>query len=149
MKRAILTLSLTLGAICFSCDNKIKTEKENINEATIKEVVKTRPAKIEPTLKPDTIIDGVQIYNISGKSTLKKEISLEEAISNFDRGINNARSCEELIKASATFDSDIKRISQKDSSVNISSVENRNDVKAIRKISEEKSLTMCQTQQIR
>ena len=113
MKRAILTLSLTLGVICFSCDNKIKTEKENINEATVKEVVKTRPAKIEPTLKPDTIIDGVQIYNISGISTLKKEISLEEAISNFDRGINNARSCEELIKASATFDSDIKRISQK------------------------------------
>ena len=149
MKKVVLTLSLCLGILCFSCDNKTKTNNENPGKTADKEVVKTKTPKREVTKRPDTIIDGVHVYNFGKEPVKKQDISLEEAINMFEKGVNNANSCQELIKACATFDSNIKKLNQKDSKITVSGVEKRNDVRAIRKISEEKSLKLCQTQQIR
>lgn len=144
MKRIYISLSLFLGILCFSCENDIKTD----NNTTEKEVVKKDNRTIE-VRQPDTIIDGVRIYNFKNEPTRTKEISLEEAVNMFDKGVNEANTCEQLIKACATFDANVKKLSQKDSSIKISEVEKRNDVKSIRRISEDKSLRLCQTQQIR
>lgn len=149
MKKVILTLSLCLGILCFSCENKDNSNNKSTNKTTDNEVVRTTPVKKEVTRHPDTIIDGVRIYNFGKENVKQKEITLEEAINLFDQGVSNARTCEELIKACSTFDTNIKRLNQKDSSINVTEVEKRNDVKAIRKISEDKSLKLCQVQQIR
>ncbi len=148
MKRVFLTLSLFLGLLCSSCENNVKTSKENISKPVNTEVNK-ETKKIKVTKEPDTIIDGVRIYNFKSEPTKTKEISIEEAINLFDRGVNNANNCTELIQACASFDANIKKITQKDNNITISDVEKRDDVKSIRRISEEKSLRLCQTQQIR
>lgn len=148
MKRRVLTLSLFLSIICFSCNNNVKNSKETQKEIIKKESVTNRPKKIEVTKKPDTVIDGKQVYYFGKESVKKREISLEEAINLFESGVNRANSCEELIRACATFDLNIKELSKKDSKVTLIEVEKRDDVRAIRRLSEEKSLTMCQTQKV-
>lgn len=148
MKRRVLTLSLFLSFICFSCNNNVKNSKETQKEIIKTESVTTKPKKIEVTKKPDTVIDGKQVYYFGKESVKKREISLEEAINLFESGVNRANSCEELIRACATFDSNIKELSKKDSQVTLVEVERRDDVRAIRRLSEEKSLTMCQTQKV-
>ena len=144
MKRVYITISLFLGILCFSCENNVKVD----NKTTDKEIVK-KNNKTKEIRQPDTIIDGVRIYNFKSTPVKAKEISLEEAINLFDEGVNEANTCEQLIRACATFDSNIKKLSQKDSSIKVTDVEKRDDVKSIRKISEEKSLKLCQTQQMR
>ncbi len=137
-----------LGVLCFSCENNVKNEKASFNKASDQDVPNNKK-EITVTKHPDTIIDGVRIYNFKNEPAKSREVGLEEAINLFERGVNEARSCNELIKACATFDTNIKKISQKNSNVNIADVEKREDVKSIRRISEEKSLRLCQTQQVR
>lgn len=144
MKRVYITISLFLGILCFSCENNVKVD----NKPTEKEVIK-KNNEAKEIRQPDTIIDGVRIYNFKSTPVKAKEISLEEAINLFDKGVNEANTCEQLIRACATFDSNIKKLSQKDSSIKVTDIEKREDVKSIRRLSEEKSLKLCQTQQMR
>lgn len=144
MKRVYITISLFLGILCFSCENNVKVD----NKPTEKEVIK-KNIEAKEIRQPDTIIDGVRIYNFKSTPVKAKEISLEETINLFDEGVNEANTCEQLIRACATFDSNIKKLSQKDSSIKVTDIEKREDVKSIRRLSEEKSLKLCQTQQMR
>ena len=144
MKRVYITISLFLGILCFSCENNVKVD----NKPTEKEVIK-KNIEAKEIRQPDTIIDGVRIYNFKSTPVKAKEISLEEAINLFDKGVNEASTCEQLIRACATFDSNIKKLSQKDSSIKVTDIEKREDVKSIRRLSEEKSLKLCQTQQMK
>ncbi len=144
MKRVYITISLFLGILCFSCENNVKVD----NKTTDKEII-NKNNKAKEIRQPDTIIDGVRIYNFKSTPVKAKEISLEETINLFDKGVNEASTCEQLIRACATFDSNIKKLSQKDSSIKVTDIEKREDVKSIRRLSEEKSLKLCQTQQMR
>ncbi len=144
MKRVYITISLFLGILCFSCENNVKID----NKTTDKEII-NKNNKAKEIRQPDTIIDGVRIYNFKSTPVKAEEISLEEAINLFDKGVNEASTCEQLIRACATFDSNIKKLSQKDSSIKVTDIEKREDVKSIRRLSEEKSLKLCQTQQMR
>lgn len=144
MKRVYITISLFLGILCFSCENNVKVD----NKTTDKEII-NKNNKAKEIRQPDTIIDGVRIYNFKSTPVKAEEISLEEAINLFDKGVNEASTCEQLIRACATFDSNIKKLSQKDSSIKVTDIEKREDVKSIRRLSEEKSLKLCQTQQMR
>ena len=144
MKRVYITISLFLGILCFSCENNVKVD----NKPTEKEVIK-KNIEAKEIRQPDTIIDGVRIYNFKSTPVKAKEISLEETINLFDEGVNEANTCEQLIRACATFDSNIKKLSQKNSSIKVTDIEKREDVKSIRRLSEEKSLKLCQTQQMR
>lgn len=144
MKRVYITISLFLGILCFSCENNVKVD----NKPTEKEVIK-KNNEAKEIRQPDTIIDGVRIYNFKSTPVKAKEISLEETINLFDEGVNEANTCEQLIRACATFDSNIKKLSQKNSSIKVTDIEKREDVKSIRRLSEEKSLKLCQTQQMR
>lgn len=146
MKRVYITISLFLGILCFSCENNVKVD----NKTTDKEIVK-KNNKVKEIRQPDTIIDGVRIYNFKNEPTKvkEKEVNLDEAINLFDRGVNEANTCNDLIKACANFDSNVKKLSQKDSSIKVTDIEKREDVKSIRRLSEEKSLKLCQTQQMR
>ena len=148
MKRRILTLSLFLSFLCLSCNENASNNKKSSKEVTKKESVTTKPKKIEVTKRPDTVIDGKQVYYLGKDSVKKREIGLEEAISLFESGVEGAQRCEELIKACANFDANIRTLCKNDSRVTLVDVEKREDVKAIRKLSEEKSLTMCQTQRV-
>lgn len=143
MKRIVYTLSLCLGILCFSCESN-----QNSNNDTQKKESEIKAVKkIEITKRPDTIIDGKQVYNFGKVNTQKKVLTLDEAINEFRQSVNNASSCDELIRACARFDNRIKQLSN--SNIKVTEIENRSDVKAIRKQSEEKSLRLCQTQQIR
>ena len=144
MKRVYITISLFLGILCFSCENNVKVD----NKTTDKEII-NKNNKAKEIRQPDTIIDGVRIYNFKSTPVKAEEISLEEAINLFDKGVNEASTCEQLIRACATFDSNIKKLSLKDSSIKVTDIEKREDVKSIRRLSEEKSLKLCQTQQMR
>ena len=146
MKRVYITISLFLGILCFSCENNVKVD----NKPTEKEVIK-KNIEAKEIRQPDTIIDGVRIYNFKNEPTKvkEKEVNLDEAINLFDRGVNEANTCNDLIKACANFDSNVKKLSQKDSSIKVTDIEKREDVKSIRRLSEEKSLKLCQTQQMR
>lgn len=144
MKRVYITISLFLGILCFSCENNVKVD----NKTTDKEII-NKNNKAKEIRQPDTIIDGVRIYNFKSTPVKAEEISLEKAINLFDKGVNEASTCEQLIRACATFDSNIKKLSQKDSSIKVTDIEKREDVKSIRRLSEEKSLKLCQTQQMR
>lgn len=148
MKRVYLSLSLLLSILCFSCENNVKNEKANLNKAGDQTVVNNKK-EIQVTKHPDTIIDGVRIYNFKSEPAKSKDVGLEEAINLFERGVNEAKTCNELIRACSTFDANIKRLSQKDSNINLVDIEKREDVRSIRRISEEKSLRLCQTQQMR
>ena len=149
MKRIVYTLSFCLGILFFSCENKQNTKNDTLKKASETEVVKANTPKIEITKRPDTIIDGKQIYNFGKENVKKKEISLEDAIKEFESGVNNAKDCDELIRSCATFDARIKQLNKANNKINITEVEKRADVRAIRKKSEEKSLRLCQTQQVR
>lgn len=146
MKRVYITISLFLGILCFSCENNVKVD----NKTTDKEIVK-KNNKVKEIRQPDTIIDGVRIYNFKNEPTKvkEKEVNLDEAINLFDRGVNEANTCNDLIKACANFDSNVKKLSQNDPSIKVTDIEKREDVKSIRRLSEEKSLKLCQTQQMR
>ena len=127
MKRVFITLGLLLGVLCFSCENNVKNGKENLNKQTEEKAVKkNNQAKV--TKHPDTIIDGVRIYNFKSEPARSNEISLEEAINLFERGVNEAKTCSELIKAC---------------------LYSKQSLTKTRIISEEKSLRLCQTQQMR
>lgn len=145
MKKIVYTLSLCLGILCFSCESNQNSNNNTLKKATENKVVNTTSKKIEVTKRPDTIIDGKQVYNFGKVNPQKKTLTLDEAINEFRQGVNNASSCDELIRACARFDTRIKQLSN----VKVSEVEKRDDVRAIRKQSEEKSLKLCQTQQIR
>lgn len=145
MKKIVYTLSLCLGILCFSCESNQNSNNNTLKKATENKAVNTTSKKIEVTKRPDTIIDGKQVYNFGKVNPQKKTLTLDEAINEFRQGVNNASSCDELIRACARFDTRIKQLSN----VKISEVEKRTDVRAIRKQSEEKSLKLCQTQQIR
>ena len=147
MKKIVYTLSLCLGILCFSCESNQNSNNNTLKKATENKVVNTTSKKIEVTKRPDTIIDGKQVYNFGKVNPQKKTLTLDEAINEFRQGVNNASSCDELIRACARFDNRIKQLSS--SNVKVSEVEKRDDVRAIRKQSEEKSLKLCQTQQIR
>ena len=150
MKRIVYTLSLCLGILCFSCDSKQNSKSDTFKKASDTDVVKsTTPKKIEVTKKPDTIIDGKHIYNFGKENVKQKPLTLDEAINEFRQSVNNAMDCDELIRACARFDTRIKQLGKTNSNVNIIEVEKRDDVRAIRKLSEEKSLKLCQTQQMR
>ena len=145
MKRIVYTLSLCLGIICFSCDGKQCQHKETFQKLSDSKEVTSSSKKIEVTRKPDTIIDGRHIYNFGKDNVKAKEMSFEEIIDEFDSGVKSANNCEELIKSCARFDSRIKKLGKTNSNFSLIEVEKRDDVKAIRKLSEEKSLKMCQT----
>ncbi len=148
MKRTVYTLSLCLGILCFSCESKMKPGDEQYIKEYENKVISATSQKPVVTKKPDTIIDGKMIYNFGKENMQKKSITLNEAITEFEQGINNAKSCDDLMNTCARFDSRIKQLSRTDSKVSLVEVEKRNDVRAIRKLSEEKSSIMCQTQQI-
>ena len=124
-------------------------KNDTLKKASETEVVKANTPKIEITKRPDTIIDGKQIYNFGKENVKKKEISLEGAIKEFESGVNNAKDCDELIRSCATFDARVKQLNKANNKINITEVEKRADVRAIRKKSEEKSLRLCQAQQVR
>lgn len=145
MKKTVYTLSLCLGILCFSCESNQNSNNNTLKKATENKAVNTTSKKIVVTKRPDTIIDGKQVYNFGKVNPQKKTLTLDEAINEFRQGVNNASSCDELIRACARFDTRIKQLSN----VKVSEVEKRDDVRAIRKQSEEKSLKLCQTQQIR
>ena len=145
MKKIVYTLSLCLGILCLSCESNQNSNNNTLKKATENKAVNTTSKKIEVTKRPDTIIDGKQVYNFGKVNPQKKTLTLDEAINEFRQGVNNASSCDELIRACARFDTRIKQLSN----VKVSEVEKRDDVRAIRKQSEEKSLKLCQTQQIR
>ena len=147
MKKIVYTLSLCIGILCFSCESNQNSNNNTLKKATENKVVNTTSKKIEVTKRPDTIIDGKQVYNFGKVNPQKKTLTLDEAINEFRQGVNNASSCDELIRACARFDNRIKQLSN--SNIKITEVEKRTDVRAIRKQSEEKSLKLCQTQQIR
>lgn len=147
MKKTVYTLSLCLGILCFSCESNQNSNNDVLKKSSENKTVNAASRKIEVTKKPDTIIDGKQVYNFGKVNTQKKTLTLDEAINEFRQGVNNASSCDELIRACARFDTRIKQLSN--SNVKVSEVEKRDDVRAIRKQSEEKSLKLCQTQQIR
>ena len=149
MKRIVYTLSLCLGILCFSCESNQNSNNDALKKASESKAVNATSKKIEITKKPDTIIDGKQVYNFGKANTQKKSFTLDETINEFRQSVNNASSCDELIRACARFDSRIKQLSKSDSNISIIEVEKRGDVRAIRKQSEEKSLKLCQTQQIR
>ena len=148
MKRIVYTLSLCLGILCFSCESNQNSNKEVLKKASDNTVTSTTSKKIEITKRPDTIIDGKQIYNFGKENIQKRTLTLDEAINEFRQSVNNAGSCDELIRACARFDSRIKQLS-KSNNVSVIEVEKRDDVRAIRKQSEDKSLKLCQTQQVR
>ena len=148
MKRIVYTLSLCLGILCFSCESNQNSNKDALKKASDNKVVNTTSKKIEITKRPDTIIDGKQIYNFGKENIQKRTITLDEAINEFRQSVNNAGNCDELIRACARFDSRIKQLS-KSNNVSVIEVEKRDDVRAIRKQSEDKSLKLCQTQQVR
>lgn len=148
MKRIVYTLSLCLGILCFSCESNQNSNKDALKKASDNKVVNTTSKKIEITKRPDTIIDGKQIYNFGKENIQKRTITLDEAINEFRQSVNNASTCDELIRACARFDSRIKQLS-KSNNVSVIEVEKRDDVRAIRKQSEDKSLKLCQTQQVR
>ena len=145
MKKTVYTLSLCLGILCFSCESNQNSNNGALKKASENKEVNATSRKIEVTKRPDTIIDGKQVYNFGKVNTQKKTLTLDEAINEFRQSVNNANSCDELIRACARFDTRIKQLSN----VKVSEVEKREDVRAIRKQSEEKSLKLCQTQQIR
>ncbi len=147
MKKTVYTLSLCLGILCFSCESNQNSNNDAQKKSSENKTVNAASRKIEVTKRPDTIIDGKQVYNFGKVETQKKTLTLDEAINEFRQGVNNASSCDELIRACARFDTRIKQLSN--SNVKVSEVEKRDDVRAIRKQSEEKSLKLCQTQQIR
>jgi exonuclease VII small subunit len=147
MKKTVYTLSLCLGILCFSCESNQNSSNDVLKKSSENKTVNATSRKIEVTKRPDTIIDGKQVYNFGKVNTQKKTLTLDEAINEFRQGVNNASSCDELIRACARFDTRIKQLSN--SNVKVSEVEKRDDVRAIRKQSEEKSLKLCQTQQIR
>ena len=147
MKKTVYTLSLCLGILCFSCESNQNSSNDVLKKSSENKTVNAASRKIEVTKRPDTIIDGKQIYNFGKVNTQKKTLTLDEAINEFRQGVNNASSCDELIRACARFDTRIKQLSN--SNVKVSEVEKRDDVRAIRKQSEEKSLKLCQTQQVR
>ena len=94
MKRVYITISLFLGILCFSCENNVKVD----NKTTDKEII-NKNNKAKEIRQPDTIIDGVRIYNFKSTPVKAEEISLEEAINLFDKGVNEASTCEQLIRA--------------------------------------------------
>ncbi len=147
MKKTVYTLSLCLGILCFSCESNQNSNNGALKKASENKEVNATSRKIEVTKRPDTIIDGKQVYNFGKTNTPKKTLTLDEAINEFRQSVNNANSCDELIRACARFDTRIKQLSS--SNVKVSEVEKRDDVRAIRKQSEEKSLKLCQTQQVR
>jgi hypothetical protein len=147
MKKTVYTLSLCLGILCFSCESNQNSSNDALKKSSENKTVNAASRKIEVTKRPDTIIDGKQVYNFGKVNTQKKTLTLDEAINEFRQGVNNASSCDELIRACARFDTRIKQLSN--GNVKVSEVEKRDDVRAIRKQSEEKSLKLCQTQQIR
>ena len=100
-------------------------------------------------IKNVVIIDGKQIYNFGKENIQKRTITLDEAINEFRLSVNNAGTCDELIRACARFDSRIKQLSKSNSNISVIEVEKRDDVRSIRKQSEDKSLKLCQTQQVR
>ena len=148
MKRIVYTLSLCLGILCFSCESNQNSNKDALKKASDNKVVNTTSKKIEITKRPDTIIDGKQIYNFGKENIQKRTITLDEAINEFRQSVNNASTCDELIRACARFDSRIKQLS-KSNNVSVIEVEKRDDVRAIRKQSEDKRLKFCQTPQVR
>ena len=148
MKRIVYTLGLCLGILCFSCENNQNSKNDALKKASDNKAVSTTSKKIEITKRPDTIIDGKQIYNFGKENIQKRTITLDEAINEFRQSVNNASTCDELIRACARFDSRIKQLS-KSNNVSVIEVEKRDDVRAIRKQSEDKSLKLCQTQQVR
>lgn len=149
MKRIVYTLSLCLGILCFSCESNQKSNNDALKKASESKAVNATSKKIEITKKPDTIIDGKQVYNFGKANTQKKSFTLDETINEFRQSVNNASSCDELIRACARFDTRIKQLSNSNSNIKVTEIEKRGDVRAIRKQSEEKSLKLCQTQQMR
>jgi exonuclease VII small subunit len=149
MKKTVYTLSLCLGILCFSCESNQNSSNDVLKKSSENKTVNAASRKMEVTKRPDTIIDGKQIYNFGKENVKKKEISLEGAIKEFESGVNNAKDCDELIRSCATFDARIKQLNKANNKINITEVEKRADVRAIRKKSEEKSLKLCQAQQVR
>ena len=152
MRKTILTIGLCLGVLCFSCDNKeTKTVVNEFSTSKTAEnkVVEAKPAKKVATRKPDTIINGKQIYRFGPKNDVKYASSLEEAIESFDNEINKAETCRDLMVACNKFDTNVKHLINKDNNLTIDKVEQRKDVIAIRKLSEQKSLTLCQAKSMK
>ena len=149
MKRIVYTLGLCLGILCFSCESNQNSKNDAFKKASDNKAVSATSKKIEITKRPDTIIDGKQIYNFGKENIQKRTITLDEAINEFRLSVNNAGTCDELIRACARFDSRIKQLSKSNSNISVIEVEKRDDVRSIRKQSEDKSLKLCQTQQVR
>ena len=111
MKKIVYTLSLCLGILCLSCESNQNSNNNTLKKATENKAVKTTSKKIEVTKRPDTIIDGKQVYNFGKVNPQKKTLTLDEAINEFRQSVNNANSCDELIRACARFDTRIKQLS--------------------------------------
>lgn len=149
MKRLLFIFTLCIFIFAVSCKNKTDKTPQilEINNVTNKEVAKETKLQHKPIRRPDSIKPGKKVIHI-GPQIEKKNITLNSVIKDFDKEVKNAKNCEELMKACMAFDKNIKTLSKKDKNISISSVEKRDDVMAIRKLSEEKSLEMCQTQQL-
>ncbi len=155
MKRVVVALSLCLGFFCFSCDNQVEkkevttSQKENnFSNAKAEEKVELRKAP----KKADTIINGKQVFRFGNETSTNKisqrNVSLDVAIRDFDNNVKNANSCEELMMACKRFDTDVQSIREKNKNLKITDIESRDDVMRIRKLSEDKSLSLCQTSKI-
>lgn len=155
MKRVVVALSLCLGFFCFSCDNQVEKKEvktiqkeNNFSNAKAQEKVELRKAP----KKADTIINGRQVFRFGNESPTSKipqrNVSLDVAIRDFDNNVRNANSCEELMIACKRFDTDVKSIRENNKNIKVTDIESRDDVMKIRKLSEEKSLSLCQTSRI-
>ena len=80
MKKTALMLSLCLGFLLVSCEKNAKVNNKTPEKQTNKEVVKTKPVKREVTKHPDTIIDGVRIYNFKSESAKERVVSIDEGL---------------------------------------------------------------------
>lgn len=159
MKKIAVVVSLFLGLFMYSCGNQgdkkdVKVDQKENKVQQADEKVKVKPRKA--TKKADTVIDGKQVFRFgtdapkkTAKEVTKRDVTLDVAIKDFEKGVKEATTCEELMAACRTFDYDIKNLSKKDSNVKVTQIENRQDVMDIRKQSEEKSLSLCQTSVMR
>lgn len=149
MKKLLFIFILCIFIFAVSCKNNTNKTPQTLEITNVikKEVKKETKPQHKPVRRLDSIKPGKKVIHI-GPQIEKKNITLDSVIKDFDKNVKNAKNCEELMKACIFFDKNVKVLSKKDKNISISSVEKRDDVRIIRKLSEEKSLEMCQTQQI-
>ena len=132
--------------------NVTETNKDVNTNPKVQEPVqdtnKEKPVeKVEKKVEKKVIVAKPKNSNNNSDNNLKN-LTIDNVIKAFSDEVNAAENCQELMKACRKFDNNVKRLSKNDENITAVSVEQRQDVRAIRKASEDKSLKMCQTQSL-